>query len=411
MLTTAYPIKRSDWDQYRQTEPTDLFLNEKEISLYFHIPFCTSLCKFCEYIRYKKDSSVEEKYIEILKKDLSSFLMNHSIDKINGIDIGGGTPTALDDKYFYQLMELTSPLINCEYPSIEATFNTLTEEKIVMIKDAGFKRISLGIQTLSPKLLSSYNREYIKNIENVINNIKKHNLIFNLDFMYGLNGQTDEDISSGLQKIIDSFLPNQITIYETRYNMLDFEGTITKEGRFKQYVTFYDIIKSFNYNGHFGKNTFTLNKKDHGLSSYLYNRTYEDGSYKGFGISAQSKSKIGLSYNVGKIKKSLEECMALESFKEEDIYILPKKELIAKYICIALYNGSFSIKNLAKILENNPYLVLRDIITFLLKNNLVLLSNDIIYLTRKGFYNYGEIAGLFRSDIREELSFENEPLL
>ncbi len=93
MLTTAYPIKRSDWDQYRQTEPTDLFLNEKEISLYFHIPFCTSLCKFCEYIRYKKDSSVEEKYIEILKKDLSSFLMNHSIDKINGIDIGGGTPT------------------------------------------------------------------------------------------------------------------------------------------------------------------------------------------------------------------------------------------------------------------------------------------------------------------------------
>jgi hypothetical protein len=79
--------------------------------------------------------------------------------------------------------------------------------------------------------------------------------------------------------------------------------------------------------------------------------------------------------------------MILDSFKEEDIYILPKKELIGKYICIALYNGSFSIKNLAKILEDNPYLVLRDIIVFLLKNNLILLSNDIVYLTRKGFYN------------------------
>jgi coproporphyrinogen III oxidase-like Fe-S oxidoreductase len=64
-----------------------------------------------------------------------------------------------------------------------------------MIKDAGFKRISWGFRPFLLNFFLLIIEIYIKNIENVINNIKKHNLIFNLDFMYGLNGQTDEDIS------------------------------------------------------------------------------------------------------------------------------------------------------------------------------------------------------------------------
>ena len=48
ICNTSYPLNKESWKEYKSLNE-DLFLNEKELSFYIHIPFCKSLCSFCEY--------------------------------------------------------------------------------------------------------------------------------------------------------------------------------------------------------------------------------------------------------------------------------------------------------------------------------------------------------------------------
>lgn len=120
-------------------------------------------------------------------------------------------------------------------------------------------------------------------------------------------------------------------------------------------------------------------------------------SYKGFGISAQSKSKCGMSYNVGKARKPLEECLKAGTFKEEDIYVLPKEELLAKFIAISMYYGKFKLSIMKSIIEENPLEYYKEEFEFLVKNNYVEISDDEVTITKKGFEYYSAIGALFYS--------------
>ena len=150
-----------------KSKKDNLFDNENELSFYIHIPFCDKLCSFCEYIKFKKDKTYEQKYIDILENDINIFLEKHSELTLYGFDIGGGTPTVLEIENFKKLMDISKKINNIKSkvedyePSIEATFSTLTEQKVKLISDAGFKRISLGIQTTNTKILNSQNRNAI----------------------------------------------------------------------------------------------------------------------------------------------------------------------------------------------------------------------------------------------------------
>lgn len=143
-----------------QKKHYDLFKDENKLSIYIHIPFCKKLCSFCEYTKYlKRNVEVEKKYLDLLTKDIDTFVREHKNLVLYGLDIGGGTPTSLDDEPFENLMSFCKNLINnLELvndfePSIEGTFETINENKLKEIHNAGFKRISLGIQTMNFDIL------------------------------------------------------------------------------------------------------------------------------------------------------------------------------------------------------------------------------------------------------------------
>lgn len=404
LCNTSYPLNKESWSKYKTTNK-DLFTNVHDLCFYIHIPFCKSLCSFCEYIKFKKDSNLEKKYIEILENDINTFIDNHTIKNLYGFDIGGGTPTSLDTDNFKSLMNIAKK-INNELPhpndyeaSIEATFNTLDEEKIILIKDAGFKRISLGIQTINTKILLDNNRDVIsinKMLE-TINLIKKHNLKVNLDLMYGLPNQKHEDIENSI-KIIKTLNPHQVTLYEMRYNMVTLKPHFTKEELYNFYNTFYNNLINMEYYATFGQNTFSKDNYDLGLSSYLKHRMINNISYKGFGISAQSKSNLGLSYNIGKSGTNFKECIKRNTFYEEDLYILPKEELLSKYIAVSLYYGQFKLSIMKEIIGNNPLKIYNKEFDYLLSNNYIKINNDYVCLTDLGFKYFGAIGSLFYSD-------------
>ncbi|HHU59385.1 TPA: radical SAM protein [bacterium] len=415
LCNTSYPLRKEHWSEYK-VEGFDLFQDEDELCVYIHIPFCDHLCSFCEYTKYlnRKDDK-HKTYINILERDIKDFFNNRDF-KLYGFDIGGGTPTSLNITEFKRLMEIAKDINSSNNkaldfePSIEGTFSTLSEEKIKLIVGAGFKRVSLGVQTTNTHLLLENNRKIV-NLNKMketfkllkVNGIEK----INLDFMYGLKNQTKLDIINSL-KIIRELNPEQVTLYEMRYNMVNDTAKQDREALYEDYTEIYEYLTSIGYNARFSQNTFSKDNKDLGLSSYLRYRMIDNMSYKGFGIAAQSKSKLGVSYNVGKSSSTFNESISRNTFYEEDIYVLSKEELLAKYIAISMYYGEFDLGIMEGILKEDPRSYFKDEFEYLISNNYIAINDNKVIITRPGFKYYSTVGAMFYSNKTKRFLIESE---
>ena len=401
-LNTSYPLHPENWAKYR-VEGSLPFNDEKRLSFYIHIPFCRQLCSFCEYTRMLcPDESLQERYLRTVANDIGHFKEQNHGFTLMGCDIGGGTPTALSEKNFLLLMEVyRNALAGLELssgyePSIEATFDTLTESKLKGIVNAGIHRLSLGVQSSCDAIMKRHRRlgSDEKQMSDVFamaerTGIKK----VNLDFMYGFQGQNEASVDRDLE-LISHLHPHQVTLYELRTNMLASNASLSKEALYDQYSQYYDGIIGMGYTGRFGQNTFSVDADDYGVSSYLRERMINGASYKGFGLSAQSMSRAGVSYNVGKLSKNPVQHLNDSGYQEEYTYLLPSKELVAKYMAISAYNGSFSVNKLLELGIGKDFLAER--LDFCFSQGLLSISeNDRILVTKKGFQHYGAVFSLF----------------
>ena len=401
-MNTSYPLHPGDWAKYRVDGPLP-FDDEKQLSFYIHIPFCKQLCSFCEYTRMLcPDEGVQERYLQTVAHDIVRFKEQNRVFTLLGCDIGGGTPTALSEKNFLLLMEVyRNALKGLELspgyePSIEATFDTLTELKLKGIVNVGIHRLSLGVQSSCDAIMKRHRRlgsderqmsDWLEKAKSI--GIKK----VNLDFMYGFQGQDEASIRRDLE-LIDHLHPQQVTLYELRTNMLASNTSLSKQALYDQYSQYYDGIVGMGYKGRFGQNTFSMNADDEGVSSYLRERMINGASYKGFGLSAQSMSRAGVSYNVGKLSKNPTQALNDRGYQEEYTYLLPPKEQVAKYMAISAYHGSFSVNKLLELEKDKDFLDGR--LDFCFSQGFLSKGeNDRIVITKKGFVHYGAVFSLF----------------
>ena len=402
---TSYPLSPEQWMPYRVDGQLP-FDKETELSFYIHVPFCRQLCSFCEYTRMVcPDEKQQYQYLRTLDDDVSTFVSNHPDIKLRGFDIGGGTPTSLSEANFYYLLQIYRKALDWIdvtddfEPSIEGTFDTLSEKKIEMIVGSGIHRLSLGLQSTDNHVLCQHHRQSndLVNMQRWIDialskGIKK----INLDLMYGLKGQTAGTINADLNTI-SLLRPQQVTLYELRTNMISDKDVPSKDVLYNLYCLYYRGLIDMGYKARFGENTFSLDDKDRGLSSYLRSRMYEGVAYKGFGISAQSMSKSGVSYNKGKGVGNIRKLIVLSSFEGGDTYFLPKEELASKYIAISAYSGSVSLSHLYKFIDNNAEEVYKEPIDFCVKEGLLEKNKDVLVVTEKGFEHCGAVFSLFYS--------------
>lgn len=411
---TSYPLKPEDWSRWKVD--SSLRFNEySDMSFYIHIPFCRRLCKFCEYTRCVVPSNeLQLKYIRTVKSDIMKFLNSHKDITLHGFDIGGGTPTSLCDDAFKELMELYEEVIGKVtisgnfIPSIEATFETVTESKINLIPSS-LRRISLGVQSTSESLMEKYNRKNSDSeiMKYTIDKLKNRGFIVNLDFMYGLyvkSSNIGSKISAYGDLITIEYLdPDQVTLYEFRPNLVNEKKTINKDILYDVYNIYYDhLIRDLKYYSEYGRNTFSKSESDWGLSSYLKNRMVYRTPYKGFGISAQSMNEVGLSYNIGKGSIQLKNLISeLDTYENGgDTYLLPERELLKKFIAISAYSGGFYTGIAKKILGKSFIETYLRELHFLLENKLMNIHYDMgefprLQVTREGFKYYGAIFSLF----------------
>lgn len=403
VYNTSYPLNCCDWKSYQRPGSLPFNLSES-IAFYIHIPFCRQLCSFCEYTRMCLPSLSDQlKYIKTLRKDSFQFIKDYPRFKLYGFDIGGGTPTALESTAFQSLMDVywdVSSLMEKTSdfePSIEGTFETLTEEKCQIIADAGIKRISLGLQSTNPKVLAPLNRHNarISKIASVMEHTHKAGIQkINLDLMYGLPRQNLESLKNDILTVKE-LNPEQVTLYELRTNQLSTDYQIDSELCYHQYCRLFNELIELGYIGEFGQNTFSRNAEDKGLSSYLRRRMFEGKQYKGFGISAQSMSEFGLSYNKGKNLDDLTRILDETTCESHNYYALPPKEVFSKFIAISGYSGGFSLDTCRRLYGNDFERDFHDVIETLENNQLISINGDRLQLTKKGFKNYGSILSMF----------------
>ncbi len=397
LINTSYPISPSKWIKYKNPD-IDIFNGIDNFSIYIHIPFCNHICSFCEYNKCKKQYDRNEDIV--INKIISDI---HNFKKPNmlyGFDIGGGTPTSLSDNNFKKIINIANEIIdNSNKPnnfvaSIEATFDTLTDEKINVLKNSNFKRISFGIQAFKKDFLDSNGR--LSKAETIFKTIEKirENFTINVDIMYGLNNIDINDLLDTIYFVNDLGI-DQITLYETRYNLIKSSPSKSKSNIIKEYDTCFELLKKMGYNCRYGRNTFSKNEKDEGVSSYLLYRM-NGFFYKGFGPSAQSMTNKGITYNrfkdVNKKEIEIVDLLNVQSYEDGDKYDLPSNELAAKAISISLYQSKINCDNIKSFYGYDILNNKKDFVDFLIKNNFAILENNNIILTKLGYKYYAAIG-------------------
>lgn len=399
---TSYPYRRGYFSGYLSNR--DIMEDVTKLSLYFHVPFCKSLCRFCEYTKFLADDvALQNHYVDILERQVSKYLETHPVQLLYGLDIGGGTPTALTAENLERVLALTRNIIqNSNFvsdfePSIEFSYQTLDEKKSELIGKYGFARASSGIQVYDSAFLKKENRDNPK-----IETIRKKNEYLkqcgiqkiNLDLMYGMQGQTGSMLQAGLEAV-EALQPEQVTLYEMRYNQVASKNSSwNRDTLFDAYSLLYHGLIKTGYQARFGQNTFSKNAEDEGVSSYLRYRMGSGVPYKGFGISAQSMSSRGISYNSLKGSHDLH-MPEIEQIEEAYTYLLPSEEIAAKYVCIALYSGRFRISALSRLLGEDAKSHFAAEFGWLLEHDYIKMGNDFCQVTETGFRYYGAIAALF----------------
>lgn len=180
------------------------------MSIYIHIPFCKTICSYCDFCKFYYNEKWVDNYLIALKKEIKSKYKN---EPINTIYIGGGTPTSLNIKQLEKLLQLTK-LFNFE--KIEFTVETnadLSLDKVKLLKQYGVNRISIGVQTVNPKHLKFLNRNHTKEeVINLVNLLKQYDFNVNVDLMYGMPNQTLKELEEDLDFIL-SLDVNHISAY------------------------------------------------------------------------------------------------------------------------------------------------------------------------------------------------------
>ena len=132
-------------------------MNNNEVGVYVHIPFCKHKCDYCDFISYCNKDDLIEKYIKALIKEIKS---QNIKPWITTIYIGGGTPSYIDSKYIKQILqEIKKKNItkNTEI-TIEVNPGTVTKEKVEEYKECGINRLSIGLQVTQDKILKDIGR-------------------------------------------------------------------------------------------------------------------------------------------------------------------------------------------------------------------------------------------------------------
>ena len=179
-----------------------------KFGIYIHIPFCTTICPFCNFNVYSSNSADYDGLVGLLLSDLKSKYVLFLNKDLESIHFGGGTPsllpTKLIEKILYEIGTLFSVKSDCE---VTIEINPYDKEvgEPSTLHDIGINRFSIGLQSFSDKKLKVLGRDSTKesNLAFVSKISKSAIENFSFDFIFGVDKESLEDWEKELSYLKD----------------------------------------------------------------------------------------------------------------------------------------------------------------------------------------------------------------
>ena len=255
-------------------------------SVYIHIPFCKSICSYCDFCKVLCHGPWITQYLNALLAEVEDKYFG---EEIGTIYVGGGTPSALNIKELKYLFEIINKFNKKE--EVEFTFecnlNDINEEMLRLLKENGVNRLSIGIESFNEDKLAFMERRHTFNDAQekmaLIRSMGFDNV--NVDLIYGIPGETIKDLKKDIDLIL-KLEPDHISTYSLIVEdntKIGISGVVPIEEELdaEMYELIRDRLKSKKFK-HYEISNFALEGKEskHNMKYWV------NEEYYGFGLGA-----------------------------------------------------------------------------------------------------------------------------
>ena len=401
-------------------------MENRELGIYIHIPFCQHKCDYCDFISFSNKQDFIENYVEAVKKEIYNYFKDKTFLEtytVTTIYIGGGTPSYIDSKYICEIMEVLEKNLKqnkVKFEDMEITIEvnpgTVNKEKLEQYKKAKINRLSIGLQSTNNKILKEIGR--IHTYEQFLETYQMAKQVgfdnINVDLMIGLPNQTIEDIKTSLNEVIQ-LNPTHISVY----SLIVEEGTVIAKKI--QNLQLQEMDEELERNMYwYVKNTLELNGYIHyeisnfakeGKESKHNLNCWRQKEYIGIGLAAHSYLNYVRYTNTSEMnqyitrmihlnRQIVNDILELSNHKEktsleehekniETVYEIEEVQDVEdrkkEYMLLGLRTiEGVSISKFKEKYIDNPIFLYRKELEKLVEEKLVMIDGDYIRLTNKG---------------------------
>jgi len=426
---TSYPTAPEFNEKFTQEDLIKLYKsqdNNRNLSLYIHLPFCRSACYFCGCnVTFTSKEDKKVKYLEYLKKELNILKQHLNTSRIvSQMHFGGGTPTYFSPEQLNSVITMlkqTFPNFSDDAEiSCEVDPRFFTQGHMDVLKKGGCNRLSFGVQDLNENVQKTIHRiQPYETTQNVINIARKANIhSINIDLIYGLPHQNKQTFHETIEKII-KLNPDRLAVFNYAHvpwlmkTMRKFDETTFAPPSQKLEIL-KDTINFFTSNGykmvgmdHFAKpqdELFKAIKKGQLHRNFQGYTTKSGTDLIGIGVTSIGN---GVDYYAQNFKKIEEWENALEKgnlpvFKG---YKLNNDDILRQFVIMELMsNFSLNIKRVEERFNINFYKYFKEDLNALkefIEANLVLIQNDKISVSQTGVMLIRNICMVFDTYLRK----------
>lgn len=356
-------------------------------SIYIHIPFCNSICSYCDFCKMLYNPNWADSYLNVLNEEIDKYYDNSVVDTIY---IGGGTPSSLSIEQLTKLFNIIKKIKTTE--DFEFTFeiniDDVRNDILEILKNNGVNRLSIGVESTDKYKLQYLNRKHSKKqISNNIKLIRKYGFSnINVDFMYALPIESYHKMKVDLNNIL-KLKPEHISTYSLiieNNTALSIRNTkpLSEDIESKMYKYICKKLKKKNYK-HYEVSNFALpgNESKHNL------KYWNNEEYYGFGLGASGYID-GVRYEN---TRSLNDYLK-NKYRKEELFVSKKEEMENELI---LGLRKLEGVNLKKFYEKFNVMI-QDVFDFdkVIEMNLIEINGEYLKIKEENIYIMNEIINM-----------------
>ncbi len=301
ILTVSHLMQQYYLSREKATLIMDMYLHQQEVcgsapaksaGIYIGIPFCPTRCVYCSFASNQVPDSEIERYLPVLHKEIAytARRMKETGIAAETIYIGGGTPTTLNARQLDQLLTVIKSEFDMsgvrEFTIEAGRPDTITEEKLSVIKNHGLDRISINPQSMKERTLELIGRSHLPlDIEKAFSLAKDQSFDnINADIIAGLPEEETEDFVKTLEKVI-TLDPESITVHCLAVKRASKLNEVDPDYHYRQAERVAEMLQQSR----------ELLKKAGYVPYYLYRQKHMAGAFENIGYCKPGKDCI---YNV-----------------------------------------------------------------------------------------------------------------